>query len=89
MRYWLRGGLISFSIFAVLIVLAMVSSSSDMGNIYHWILLVIGLPAFVLSYFINIGFGPFSGFFIMLFPYSFALGALIGWVIEKIKEKSK
>ena len=87
MKSWLKGGIINLIIFIVLLTLSITFPNSDVGNVFSWILLVLGLPAFLLSKFISIGFGSFSSFFILVIPYSFLLGALIGWVIGKVKSR--
>ena len=87
LSYWLRGGIISFILFLILLILSFISPRSDMGNIFHWVLLGLGLPAYILARFIPLGFGPFSSFFVLIIPYSFVIGAIIGWIVGKIKSK--
>jgi len=91
MKYWLRGGLISLGIFVTIIGLSIILPSNDLGNVFYWILFFAGFPAFILARLIpvGIGFGSLYNFFVMIIPYSFALGSLAGWIVEKVKAKGQ
>jgi len=88
-RHWLRGGIVSLVLFLILLVLSIVSPSSDMGNVFHYVLLLMGFPVYFLSRFIPISFGPFTSFSVLIIPYSFVVGALIGWIYGKIKKRKQ
>jgi len=90
MKAWLKVGLIGLGVFVLLFILSMLlGKTSDMGNIFDWIILILGFPALILARFVHIGFLSsmgFSVFFVLLIPYSFALGALIGYLIGRFKK---
>ncbi len=72
----------------ILLVLSIIVPSGDMGNIFSWILFLLLTPIVILSRFINlehIGFGPFPAFTVLLLPYLFIIGAIIGFIIGKIR----
>lgn len=92
MKTWLKGALIFLGIVIVLIILDQITllfiqPGGMVGRVdtpFSLPLVIIGLPLAFL-----IGRGPPSIFFIALIPYSFILGAIIGWIIGKIKSKKK
>jgi hypothetical protein len=76
--YWLKGGVIGLIILLILYILAISTPSSDMGNIFSWTILMIGIPIIRI-----IGDLPIL-FYIIFFIYFFILGSIIGWVFGKI-----
>ena len=80
MKAWLKGGLIGISIYIIYIVIQFfIPVSSDVSGSK-------GLLAFALGF----GFGGYLfiiGLLITVLIF-FAVGALIGWIIAKVKSKN-
>lgn len=83
--YWLWGGIISFIIYTILIFLVFNTPGGDLGNIYVWIVLILSIPVFVFTYILDhlVPNLPELIYYFLIFPYSFGVGALIGWLLEK------
>jgi hypothetical protein len=82
--YWLKGGIIGVITYLVVYIASFIipSGGDPPGNILSWIILLIAFPTFSLK--LN-QLSP-SVFMLMILPiYFFIFGAIIGWVIGKIK----
>lgn len=79
--YWLKGGIIGVILLLILSLFAVATPKSDMGNVFSWAIILIAFP-FMLTY------EDSQMLNFILFPiYFFILGAIIGWIVGKIKSK--
>ena len=72
---WLKGGIISILLLLILYIASQIMGpTSDMGNIFDWIILLISLPVLKL--------GASSK---ILVPYFFVVGAVIGFIYGRLR----
>ena len=88
---WLKGGIIGIVIFLILLALSVIIDfpRGEFGNIFEWILMWLGVPIIMLArvlFSIEIG-PPLTNFYIIMIPYSFIVGVIIGLIVEKIKSR--
>jgi len=94
MKTWLKGGLILGGIVALIIILNFVYCIGKEPEFCTAFALILSVPIlFILNFIDNMDIVPgYLGvpiFFILVTFTYFLIGALIGWIIQKIKSKNK
>ncbi|OHA24032.1 MAG: hypothetical protein A3B11_01575 [Candidatus Taylorbacteria bacterium RIFCSPLOWO2_01_FULL_44_26] len=91
-RYWLRGGVIFLSIYALLQIISMLTELNN-GSVAI-IFYIINSPTWsVLSLFVNQNTYTALHSFFVIIPFSavlyFIVGSILGWIYGKIKNRNK
>ena len=94
MKSWLKGGLIGVFLAIILIILSLLAGREEFGTIFIYILFFLAYPLTIFLLKTNIAYAVLNTamvnlFYILLIPYAFLIGAIIGLIIGRFKNRNQ
>ena len=90
LSYWLKGGIIGIIVLIILLIIGFILDLTIQSSFFPYTLMMIFIPLIPFVLIIEaFGIGFEDVIFFITLPAYFIIGAVIGWIVGKIKSKKK